>query len=279
MRIGFIGGGNMATALIGGLIARGTPAGAMRVVDPSAPQREALQLRFGVAAYERAGADALDGVDLLVLAVKPQQMREAVDALPPLAAGVLVVSIAAGIRARDLARWLGGHRRVVRAMPNTPALVGRGITGLAALPGVGSAERAVAEQVLGAVGPTVWVDDESLLDAVTAVSGSGPAYVFLFIEALEEGARALGLDAAQARALAVHTVAGAAQLALQSGEPPATLRERVTSKGGTTAAALAVMESGQLRRLVADALGAAQRRSVELGDEFGREDAAGQRSR
>ena len=269
MRIGFIGGGNMATALLGGLLAQGMPAEAMRVVEPSAPQREALQQRFGIAAFERADRAALDGVDLVLLAVKPQHMREAIAALPPLSGEVLVVSIAAGIRARDLSRWLGGHQRVVRAMPNTPALVGKGITGLAALPGAGRADRAMAEQVLGAVGPTVWVDDESMLDAVTAVSGSGPAYVFLFIEALEQGALALGLDAAQARALALHTVAGAAQLALQSGEPPNTLRERVTSKGGTTAAALAVMEAGELRRLVADALAAAQRRSVELGDEFG----------
>src|SRR5690606_7462954 len=172
--------------------------------------------------------------------------------------------------ASDLSRWLGGHRRIVRAMPNTPALIGMGVTGLAALSGTGEADRQTAERVLAAVGPTVWVSDESLLDAVTAVSGSGPAYVFLFIEALQDAALGLGLDARQSRELALHTVAGAAQLALRSDEAPATLRERVTSKGGTTAAALAVMEAGGLRTLVANAVQAACRRSVEMGEEFGR---------
>ena len=270
MRIGFIGGGNMAAALVGGLLARGTPAGSIRVVEPVATQRDALRTRFGIETFEQAGSDALAGIDLVVLAVKPQQMREAVAALAPLLGDALVVSVAAGIRARDLSRWLGGHRRIVRAMPNTPALIGMGVTGLAALPATSAADRETAERVLGAVGPTVWVDDEALLDAVTALSGSGPAYVFLFMEALQDAALALGLDTQQARALTLHTVAGAAQLALNSDEPPATLRERVTSRGGTTAAALAVLEAGGLRGLISQALEAAQRRSVEMGDEFGR---------
>ncbi|MCL4184562.1 MAG: pyrroline-5-carboxylate reductase [Burkholderiaceae bacterium] len=272
MQITFIGGGNMAAALIGGMIARGTPAASVRVIEPVQAQRDALHRRFGVSTFAQAHREALGGADLVVVAVKPQQMREALMPLATLVRDALVVSVAAGIRARDMSRWLGGHRRIVRAMPNTPALIGMGVTGLAALAGVDEADRATAEHALGAVGPTVWVDDESLLDAVTAVSGSGPAYVFLLMEAMQEAALALGLDAAQARTLTLNTVAGAAQLALRSDEPPATLRERVTSKGGTTAAALAVLEAGGLRDLMARALAAAQRRSVEMGDEFGRDD-------
>lgn len=271
MQIGFIGGGNMASALVGGLLARGTTADDIRIIDPSPEQRAALQQRFGIETSERADGQSLAGLDLVVIAVKPQQIRDAVHGLAEPLANALVVSVAAGIRAADLSRWLGGHRRIVRAMPNTPALIGMGVTGLAALPGLSENDRTQAERVLGAVGQTVWVDDESLIDAVTAVSGSGPAYVFLFMEAMIDGARALGLDAQQARTLALGTFAGAAQLALQADEPPATLRERVTSKGGTTAAALAVMEAGGVRHVVADALAAAQRRSVEMGDEFGRD--------
>ncbi len=270
MQIGFIGGGNMAAALIGGLLARGTPPASIRVVEPMAAQRESLRTRFGIATFEHAGPDALAGTELAVIAVKPQQMREAVEPLAQLLRDALVVSVAAGIRAGDLSRWLGGHSRIVRTMPNMPALIGMGVTALAALPGASAGDREIAEQVLGAVGPTVWVGDEAQLDAVTAVSGSGPAYVFLFMEAMQEAALALGLDPQQARTLTLHTVAGAAQLALRSDEPPATLRERVTSKGGTTAAALDVMEAGGLRALLARALAAAQRRSVEMGDEFGR---------
>ncbi len=271
MQITFIGGGNMAAALIGGMIARGTPAASVRVIEPAQGQRDALHLRFGVTAFAQAGQDALGGADLVIVAVKPQQMREALAPLGTLVRDALVVSVAAGIRARDMSRWLGGHRRIVRAMPNTPALIGMGVTGLAALAGLGETDRATAEHALGAVGATVWVDDESLLDAVTALSGSGPAYVFLLMEAMQQAALGLGLDAGQARTLTLNTVAGAAQLALRSDEAPATLRERVTSKGGTTAAALAVLEAGGLRELMARALAAAQHRSVEMGDEFGRD--------
>ena len=178
--------------------------------------------------------------------------------------------MAAGIRATDLSRWLNGHARLVRAMPNTPALIGLGVTGLAAFPGLGADDRARADEILRAVGQTVWVDNEGLLDAVTAVSGSGPAYVFHFIEAMLAGARALGLDEAQARALTIGTFTGAARLAAESDEPPSVLRERVTSKGGTTAAALAVMSERGIAGHIADAMAAACRRSVELGDEFGR---------
>jgi pyrroline-5-carboxylate reductase len=265
----FIGGGNMAAALLGGLISRGTIATDIIVVDPSEAQRESLAARFGVATLAAVTPEALGQCGLVVLAVKPQQMRDAVAAIAPALSGQLVISVAAGIRALDLSRWLGGHRRIVRAMPNTPALIGLGMTGLAASADLASGDRALAERILGTVGNTVWVDDESKLDAVTAISGSGPAYVFLFIEALESAAMKLGLNAEQARALAIGTMSGAAQLAAQSSEPPATLRERVTSKGGTTAAALAEFESAGLRAIVAQAARAAERRSIELGDEFG----------
>jgi pyrroline-5-carboxylate reductase len=269
MRITFIGGGNMASALIGGLLAGRLGPGDIRVVDPSDSQRTVLSQRFGVGVFASADA-AVPGSDVTVLSVKPQQMREAATAIAPLVGAQLVISVAAGIRATDLSRWLNGHARLVRAMPNTPALIGLGVTGLAAFPGLGADDRARADEILRAVGQTVWVDHEGLLDAVTAVSGSGPAYVFHFIEAMLAGARALGLDEAQARALTLGTFTGAARLAAESDEPPSVLRERVTSKGGTTAAALAVMSERGIAGHIADAMAAACKRSVELGDEFGR---------
>jgi pyrroline-5-carboxylate reductase len=271
MRILFIGGGNMAAALIGGLVARGSAATDIEVVDPSQVQRDTLARRFGVNCHAAADAELVARCGLIVLAVKPQQMRLAATSLAPAIKDQLVISVAAGIRSADLSRWLGGHQRIVRAMPNTPALIGLGTTGLAAPESLASGDRSLAERVLGAVGSTVWVEDESQLDAVTAISGSGPAYVFLFIEALEAAAMQLGLNASQARALAQGTVMGAAQLAAQASEPPAMLRERVTSRGGTTAAALDQFEAGDLKGLVARAARAAQQRSIELGDEFGRE--------
>jgi pyrroline-5-carboxylate reductase len=268
-RIVFIGGGNMAGALIGGLIARGAPAASLAAVDPSAAQRESLVARFGIATHAAADATALSA-EVVVLAVKPQQMREAIAAVAPLIASQLVLSVAAGVRATDLSRWLGGYRRIIRTMPNTPAMVGLGATGLAALPGADAADRRRAEGIMQAVGTTVWVDDEARLDAVTALSGSGPAYVFRFIESMIAGGVALGLTPAQAHALTLQTVRGAAELAVRSDEPPSLLRERVTSKGGTTAAALAVLDARGLPGIVADAMAAANTRSEELGQEFGR---------
>ncbi len=268
MRITFIGGGNMAAALIGGLLARSLAAADIRVVDPSPQQREALAQRFGIATYETPAGPALD-TDVVVLAVKPQQMRDAATALAAGLAGQLVISVAAGIRIGDLARWLGGHGRIVRAMPNTPALIGAGVTGLAAGPSASAADRTTTDAVLGAVGETVWVENEAALDAVTAVSGSGPAYVFLFMEAMQAGAERLGLTPDQARRLTLATFTGAAKLAAASTEAPGVLRERVTSKGGTTAAALGVMGERAVPGAIGDALAAAARRSVELGDEFG----------
>lgn len=268
MKIAFIGGGNMASALIGGLIKRGAMPADLYAIDPNDAARQRLGAQFGI----RSGAapDAqLQACDALVLAVKPQMLQAAAQTLAPLLARQLVISIAAGIRATDLARWLGGYRRIVRAMPNTPALIGQGITGLAALPEVDAAGRALAETVLQAVGPVVWCTDESQIDAITALSGSGPAYVFYFIEALQEAAAQLGLNADQGRALALATFTGAAQLAAQSDEPANVLRARVTSKGGTTAAAVASFEADQVKQAIVRAVLAANARSRELGDELG----------
>jgi pyrroline-5-carboxylate reductase len=269
MRITFIGGGNMASALIGGLIKRGQPAADIRVFDPSAQQRDALTRNFGVHVHPALDATALD-CDLVVMAVKPQQMFEAATSLAVWLRGQLVISVAAGIRASDLSRWLGGHQRIVRAMPNTPALVGEGVTGLAAPASLSAQDRADAQTVMDAVGRSVWVEPEARIDAVTAVSGSGPAYVFFFMEAMHKAALSLGLDDAQARTLTLATFSGAARLAGASDEPLSVLRERVTSKGGTTAAALAVLFERDVQGAIADAMAAACNRSAELGDEFGK---------
>lgn len=267
MKIAFIGGGNMATALIAGLAG---PAGgvSLHVVDPNAEALERLAGQYG--ASTAASIDARVGTaDLIVLAVKPQQMRDVALGLQPLLdAHSLVLSIAAGIRIADLSRWLGGHTRVVRAMPNTPALIAMGITGLVAGDGVDAAGRAAADQVMRAVGQTVWLEDESLIDPVTAVSGSGPAYVFYFLEAMQQAAREMGLDAEQARCLALATFTGAAQLAAQSGDPVEVLRQRVTSKGGTTHAAITSMEQAGVKEAIVAAMKAAADRARELGDEL-----------
>lgn len=272
-RIAFIGAGNMAQALIGGLIARGLPVASIRAVEPHGPTRELVATRFGIAADEQAGA-ALAECSLIVLAVKPQVMREVCAQVAPHLArqggGALVLSVAAGIRARDIGRWLATDR-IVRTMPNTPALVGAGITGMVALAGANDADRMLADELMRAAGETVWVNDEAMLDGVTALSGSGPAYVFLFIEALQDAAARLGFTPEQGRRLAVATVAGAAKLAAQSSEPASVLRERVTSKGGTTFAALTRMAERGVKDGIVEGVLAAATRSAELGDEFGRD--------
>lgn len=269
-RISFVGGGNMATALIGGLVDRGFAAGGMQVVDPSGESRDRLARAFGVRTLEGVDGGFLD-CDLIVLAVKPQQMRAAVAPLAGRLERQLVVSIAAGLRTAELSRWLENYRLLVRAMPNTPALIGAGITGLWADPSVDAAGRDAAARVMSAVGSVVWIDDEAKMDAVTAVSGSGPAYVFHFIEALEQAGRSLGFDDMVARKLAIETTLGAARLAAGSDESPGVLRERVTSKGGTTAAALASMaESGFFDAIVC-AVHAAEARGRELGAELGKD--------
>ncbi len=269
MNITFIGGGNMATAIIGGLLQRNWDAKQLRVVEIIAAAREKLEQTYGVQTFAETSAEALQA-DCVVLAIKPQQMRVATAQLTPLIADALVITIAAGIRGADLSRWLGNHQRIVRVMPNTPALVLAGISGLYAMPGVTADDRKRAGEIMGAVGETVWVEREADIDSVTAVSGSGPAYVFYFIEALEEAARELGMSAAAARQLAIGTFTGAAKLAAQSSEDIATLRARVTSKGGTTERALAAMESDHIKSAIVRAVKAAADRSRELGDELGR---------
>lgn len=269
IRIAFIGGGNMASALIGGMIARGTKPAAISVVEvvPAARRRLARRRVYASAAPDARTAKA----DILVLAVKPQDMRAAATTLAAVAAGKLIISVAAGIRLADLSRWLGGHRRLVRCMPNTPALIGAGISGLYAAKGASAADKRCAERILAAAGKVVWVPDEALIDPVTAVSGSGPAYVFWFIEQLEASARALGLAPTAARLLALETVLGAAKLAAGSKDAPATLRERVTSKGGTTAAALKVFADEDLAARLRRAVEAASRRGAEMGVAFGKD--------
>jgi len=275
MGITFIGGGNMATALIGGMLARGRATAEFRVVEPVAEQRERLAARFpGAHLLPEVDARAVQGIDLIVLAVKPQQIRAAARALAPhlgAAAPPVVLTIVAGIRLADLARWLGPSVRLVRAMPNTPALIGKGISGVYAGPAVDAAGRALAAAVLEAAGEVVWVASERMLDAVTGVSGSGPAYVFYFLEACEEAAQQLGFAPADARRLAYATFAGAVALAQGSDASPATLRAQVTSKAGTTERAVAVLEAGAVKATIIAAVAAAAERAQELGDAFGSE--------
>jgi len=263
--IAFIGGGNMARSLVGGLVARGTPPASIRVAEPVAELREALARDFGVAVFAD-GRDAVAGAGTWVLAVKPQVMRavceslaDAAQAMPP-----LVVSIAAGITTGQLDRWLGGGIPVVRCMPNTPALLGAGVTGLHANARVDADGRACAESLLDAAGATVWIDDESRMDAVTAVSGSGPAYVFLLAEAMQAAGEAEGLAPDAARILALQTILGAGRMLTESSEAPAELRRRVTSPNGTTQAAIETFEAGGFRDLVARAIHAATERGREL---------------
>lgn len=263
--IAFIGGGNMARSLVGGLVAAGADASRIRVADPNAAAREALAADFGVQAFASA-VDAVQGADTWVFAVKPQVMREVCAGLAASAqAGrPLVVSIAAGITGAQLDRWLGGGLAVVRSMPNTPALLGAGVTGLHANARVDAEGRRRTDQLLASAGPTVWIEDEAQMDAVTATSGSGPAYVFLLAEAMEEAAIAEGLPADAARRLALQTILGAARMLTETGEAPAELRRRVTSPGGTTQAAIETFEAGGLRGLVAAAIHAATLRGGAL---------------
>lgn len=270
MKITFIGGGNMATALIGGLKKQGYSAAGIQVVEPFAAARERLTEEFGIRCAPAIDAAALN-CEVLVLAVKPQQMKEALAPATGKLDGQIVISIAAGLRLTDIDRWLGGSCRLVRAMPNTPALIGAGITGLFAAADVDQEGRASAEKILRAVGRTLWVEDEALMDAVTAVSGSGPAYVFYFIEAVQNAGTALGLPAETARLLAIETFLGAARLAEASADPLSVLRERVTSKGGTTAAALDAFAAAGIDAAIARGVNAAAARGGELCDLLGQD--------
>jgi pyrroline-5-carboxylate reductase len=263
--LAFIGGGNMARSLIAGLLGDGIAPTSIRVAEPVADVREALHRDFDVPVFADNG-DAVADAGTWLLAAKPQVMPVICAALSSAAqaASPLVVSIAAGITTAQLERWLGGGLPIVRAMPNTPALLGAGVTGLFANAQVDADGRAGAERLLASAGPVVWLDDESMLDAVTAVSGSGPAYVFLLAEAMLDAARAQGLPEAAARTLVLRTILGAARMLVEEDATPAELRARVTSRGGTTEAAIEVFERGRLRALVGDAVDAASRRSREL---------------
>ena len=267
MNIGFIGGGNMASALIGGLLKRGFAAAHLRVVEINPDNCTRLHNEYSV----RASADLAAGVahsEFIVLAVKPQQLHELALQLAPLLSGQLVISIAAGIRAKDLSRWLGTEN-IVRAMPNTPALIRSGITGLYPLPAVSATHRHDAQTIMSAVGSTIWLESEAMMDAVTAVSGSGPAYVFYFIEAMQKAALELGFNQQDAHRLVLDTFMGATKLAEAGNEDVSVLRSRVTSKNGTTERAILSMESNHVQQHIISAVRAAAIRSEEMGAEFG----------
>ena len=265
--IAFIGGGNMASAIIGGLVKKGVPLNHIVVVEPWAEARAKLLADYGITAQEMPGP-ALDQARTVVWAVKPQMFKDAALNIRFHTKNALHLSVAAGIRSDSIAHWLGTER-IVRAMPNTPALIGKGMTALFARPAVSDPDRKLIDKVLSATGETLWVGDEVQLDAVTALSGSGPAYVFLFIEALTQAGADMGLSRAQAQKLAVGTFVGASALAHQSKEPPEILRQRVTSKGGTTHAAISSMEQDGIKNTIMRAVHAAKHRARELGDEFG----------
>jgi len=273
-RIVFVGGGNMATSLISGLRHANHPGDRITVIEPDAAKRDDLAARYGVTTLESASAEALDA-EVIVLAVKPQMMREVArgltEYLPDTAP--LVMSIAAGLPLSALRSWLGDSPAYVRTMPNTPSLIGAGATGLYAGDDVSTEQRELAENIMASAGMTVWVAEEALLDAVIATSGSGPAYFFAFMEAMMEGAQKLGLDAADARELVLHTALGAARMAIESGDDPGTLRKNVTSPGGTTAEALATFEAGDLNGLVHRAMKSAADRADTLARELSDRDA------
>ena len=271
-RLAFIGAGNMARSLIGGLIADGWDATCISVSDPDTAQLAALSSRFQVNT-DTNNHTVTENADVVVLAVKPQVIRDVGLDLADLIQQrqPLILSIAAGIRATDLQRWLGGSCALVRCMPNTPALVQSGATALWRNEHVGDEQKDLAESILRAVGLALWVDSEDLMDSVTALSGSGPAYFLLVMEALQEAGQAMGLPEETAKLLSLQTAFGAAKMALESSEDAAVLRQRVTSPGGTTEKALAVLENGGLRALFSDALNAARERSRELAEQFGAE--------
>jgi pyrroline-5-carboxylate reductase len=265
--VAFVGGGNMASAILGGLIAAGHPRDRLSVVEPYAAQAAVVREKFGIR-VDAAGDAALAAAQVVVWAVKPQMFGEAAAPCAPFVGGALHLSVMAGIRSDAIARATGSER-VVRAMPNTPALIGEGIAGLFARAAVTPADRGLIERVLAPTGETLWVAQEADLDAVTALSGSGPAYVFFFLEAMAQAAADMGLSAEQGRRLAEATFKGATALARASDETPETLRSRVTSKGGTTYAAISAMEASGVKPAIVAALRAAQVRARELGDEFG----------
>lgn len=270
MKISFIGGGNMARAIISGLKQKGFNMATINVIELDAAKREELTNEFGVHATEHLPSVA--NSDIIVLAVKPQQLRDLAIFLASFLTEQLVISIAAGITCAALSRWLNGYNAIVRVMPNTPAQIQAGVSGLYAAEGVSIEQREQADQLLSAAGTTLWVDDESKIDAITAISGSGPAYVFYFIEALEQAALDLGFDADQARTLSLQTFLGASQLAASQADiPAATLRAQVTSKGGTTERAILSMEQADIKPAIIQAAHAAAERARELGEQLGKD--------
>lgn len=269
MKMTFIGGGNMAKALIGGLIGRGHSPSKIHVVELDEAICRDLHREYAV----RATTDldiAVRHAEVVILAVKPQQLQAVCAQIKPHLQQQMIISVAAGIRAGDIARWLDSQN-IVRCMPNTPALIRSGVTGLYALSAVRPEQCHQAEGILSAVGTTFWLDDEEMLDSVTAISGSGPAYVFYFIEAMQQAAYELGLDEGQAREMVLETFIGASKLAQNSKDPVATLRARVTSKNGTTERALLSMEANRVKQDIVDAIRAAAARAKEMGDELGRD--------
>ncbi|MEQ1814272.1 MAG: pyrroline-5-carboxylate reductase [Candidatus Nitrotoga sp.] len=267
MNICFVGGGNMASALIGGLLKNNFTADQLRVVEINLDHRNKLKNKFSVYVTDQI-AQGIAGSNVIVLAVKPQQLQSVAGEIAPLLSGQLLLSIAAGIRSADIARWAQCNK-LVRAMPNTPALIQSGITGLYALPEVSPAQCDTAQAIMAAVGETLWLADEALMDALTAISGSGPAYVFYFMEAVQQAAVELGFDEADAQRLACQTFLGASKLAANSLEDVRELRARVTSKNGTTERALLSMESNHVRQHIINAAFAAAARSREMGIELG----------
>jgi pyrroline-5-carboxylate reductase len=269
-KIGFIGGGNMAASLIGGLVSDDFTADNIMVAEPTSARRDELAAQFGVRTTGD-NAKLTSEVDVVVLAVKPQVLQEVCASIAAAAQKdtPLFLSIAAGIRVADIDRWLGDNCAIVRSMPNTPSLLKSGATALYANPRVDKSQHELAEGILRAVGLTLWVDDEKQLDAVTALSGSGPAYFFLLIEMLQQSGTALGLPEQSARLLALQTAFGAAKMALESSDDPAELRRRVTSPGGTTERAIDILEQGGIRELFEQALSEARDRAVELADQLG----------
>ncbi len=268
--LGIIGGGNMAESLIGGLLASGEKASSILVSEPESTRREHLSTKYGINCLSENTALAAQS-DLLLFAVKPQILQQIAEPLKQTvqAKQPLIISIAAGVRSSDLDYWLGGGLAIVRVMPNTPSLVGAGASGLYANHRVSDQQRDQAESILRAVGITVWLDNEPQIDIVTALSGSGPAYILRIIEAMEEAATKAGLERETSRLLAIETVLGAARLAMESDDSPADLRRKVTSPGGTTEMGLQQLEKGNIAQLFADAINAAIDRSREMADELG----------
>lgn len=265
MNIAFIGGGNMARAMIGGMIQHGYDAAQISVVEIDAQQQQQLVEKYGVT-ITASIAEGIQDSDVVVLAVKPQQLHAAISEAAPSFQNKLVISIAAGIRTSDLSQWLDQHEFIIRAMPNTPALVGKGVTGLYALPRVSAQQKEQASKILEGIGAVVWVRKEVQLDAVTALSGCGPAYVFYFLEAMQQAGTEQGLAADVAKQLAVQTFLGAAHLAAQSDDALETLRARVTSKGGVTEQALLSMEQSNIKGAFIRAMQVANERSREMGE-------------